>query len=134
VTCEDGSAFLVGLGTCPPASTDDSSDVGGSTTGRAPKSCALVPGSAAKRPSLTAWVLELRCGAKGGRTGCGSAASVAGSGASAFLLRAHRVLDLSLSIATARWKTGMCKPQGNRVEQHGFITWKRRAVRKRAGG
>ena len=78
-----------------------------------PKSCALVPGSALWKPSLTAWVLEFSWG---GRDWCGTCSSPVPEPddvASASLLRAERVLDFSLSIATTKSKMGNATPQGN---------------------
>jgi hypothetical protein len=132
VTCDEGSLALVGLGTCWPASMDDSSEVGGSMTGcrvgwpaGVPKSCALVPGSALWKPSLTAWVLEFSWG---GRDWCGTCSSPVPEPddvASASLLRAERVLDFSLSIATTKSKMGNAAPSAI-PGKHGFMTWKRR--------
>jgi hypothetical protein len=121
----------VGLGTCWPASIDESNDVGGSRTGcrvgwsaGVPKSWAVVPGSALWTPSLTACVLELSWGAGDWCGGCNSPVPAPEDVAPASLLRAERVLDFSLSIAATKLEMRNAIPRAI-PDKHGFMTWKR---------
>jgi hypothetical protein len=100
------TTYLVGSATVFPASTDDCSEVGGSSVGwttssrsAAAKSRAAVPGN----PSLTPVVLLLSwaaCSVEGGTAS--EPEPVPWETDSASLLRAERDLTLSLSMAATR--------------------------------
>jgi hypothetical protein len=89
-----------------------------------PKSCAFVPGSALWKPSLMACVLEFSWGARDWCGTCSSPVPEPEDVAWASLLRAERVFDFSLSIATTRLKTRNAVPRAI-PDKHGFMTWKR---------
>jgi hypothetical protein len=101
-----GEPCWVGFGTGSPASTDDWREVGGSIAGcrtgsssGAAKSRAAVPGRGPRKPSFTACVLALSCGASDEWGTCSDPCPELPAVASASLLRTERLFTLNLSMA-----------------------------------